>query len=90
MCWHSSPNIDQVEDAINISQTVVDGLREPFIMDGYEVSISASIGIAIYPDDGTDIDTLVSRADKAMYEVKQRENDTCAHLPQIITGETSE
>ena len=41
------PNIDQVEDAINISQTVLDGLREPFIMDGYEVSISASIGIAI-------------------------------------------
>jgi diguanylate cyclase (GGDEF)-like protein/PAS domain S-box-containing protein len=84
------PNIEQVEDAINISQTVLDGLREPFIMDGREVSISASIGIAFYPDDGTDVDTLVSRADKAMYEVKQRGDDTCAHLPQIITGETSE
>jgi diguanylate cyclase (GGDEF)-like protein len=84
------PNIEQVEDAISISQTVLDGLREPFIVDGYEVSISASIGIAIYPDDGTEIDTLVSRADKAMYEIKQRGNDTCAHLPQIITGETSE
>ena len=84
------PNIEQVEDAINISQTVVDGLRAPFIMDGHEVSISASIGIAIYPDDGPDVDTLVSRADKAMYEVKQRGNDTCVHLPQIITGETSE
>jgi diguanylate cyclase (GGDEF)-like protein/PAS domain S-box-containing protein len=84
------PNIEQVKDAISISQTVLDGLREPFIVDGYEVSISASIGIAIYPDDGTDVDTLVSRADKAMYEIKQRGNDTCAHLPQIIIGETSE
>jgi diguanylate cyclase (GGDEF)-like protein/PAS domain S-box-containing protein len=84
------PNIERVEYVINISQTVLDVLREPFIVDGHEVSISASIGIAIYPDDGTDVDTLVSRADKAMYEVKQRENDTYAHLPQTITGETSE
>jgi diguanylate cyclase (GGDEF)-like protein/PAS domain S-box-containing protein len=84
------PNIERAEDVINISQTVLDVLREPFIVDGHEVSISASIGIAIYPDDGTDVDTLVSRADKAMYEVKQRGNDTYAHLPQTITGETSE
>jgi diguanylate cyclase (GGDEF)-like protein len=84
------PNIERVKDVIHISQTVLDGLREPFIVDGHEVSISASIGIAIYPDDGTDVDTLVSRADKAMYEVKQRGNDTCVYLPQIITGETSE
>jgi diguanylate cyclase (GGDEF)-like protein/PAS domain S-box-containing protein len=83
------PNIDRVEDVITISHTVQDVLREPFIVDGHEVSISTSIGIAIYPDDGVDVDTLVSRADKAMYEVKQRGNDTYPGLPQNITGETS-
>ena len=63
------PNIERVEDVVTISQMVQDILRQPFIVNGREVSISASTGIAIYPDDGTDVDTLVSRADKAMYEV---------------------
>ncbi len=83
-------NIDQVEDVITISQTVQDVLRQPFIADGHEVFITASIGIAIYPDDGADVDTLVSRADKAMYDSKQRGHDTCQHDPQTVTGETSE
>jgi diguanylate cyclase (GGDEF)-like protein/PAS domain S-box-containing protein len=84
------PNVDAMEDVVTISQTVLDVLRRPFIVGGREVSISASIGVSIYPDDGTDVDTLVSRADKAMYEVKQRGNDTCQHDPQSITGQTSE
>ena len=83
------PNIERVEDVITISQTAQDVLREPFIVDGREVSISASIGIAIYPDDGTDVDTLVNCADKAMYDSKQRGNGAYQHDPQTITGETS-
>jgi len=70
------PNIERVEDVINTSQTVLDVLREPFIVDGHEISISASIGIAIYPDDGTDVNALVSRADKAMYDSRQRGGGT--------------
>jgi diguanylate cyclase (GGDEF)-like protein/PAS domain S-box-containing protein len=83
------PNIERVEDVVTISQTAQDVLREPFIVDGREVSISASIGIAIYPDDGTDVDTLVNCADKAMYDSKQRGNGAYQHDPQTITGETS-
>ncbi len=84
------PNIDQVEDVIDIAQKVLDALRESFIVDGHKISITASIGIAIYPDDGTDVDTLVSRADKAMYEVKQRGHDAYSRFPQTITHQTSE
>jgi diguanylate cyclase (GGDEF)-like protein/PAS domain S-box-containing protein len=83
-------NVDQAEDVITISQTVQDVLRQPFIVNGQEVSISTSIGIAIYPDDGVDVDTLVSRADKAMYDSKQRGHDTYQHAPPTITGQTSE
>jgi diguanylate cyclase (GGDEF)-like protein/PAS domain S-box-containing protein len=83
------PNIERVEDVVTISQTAQDVLREPFIVNGREVSISASIGIAIYPDDGTDVDTLVNCADKAMYDSKQRGNGAYQHDPQTITGETS-
>jgi diguanylate cyclase (GGDEF)-like protein/PAS domain S-box-containing protein len=84
------PNIERVEDVINSSQTVLDVLREPFIVDGHEILITASIGIAIYPDDGLDVDTLVSRADKAMYDSKQSGHDAYQRYPQTITGETSE
>jgi GGDEF domain-containing protein len=58
------------------------------LLEGREVSISASIGVAIYPDDGTDVDTLVSRADKAMYEAKQRGHNAYSHSPQNVTSET--
>jgi diguanylate cyclase (GGDEF)-like protein/PAS domain S-box-containing protein len=84
------PNIERMEDVVTISQSVQDVLRQPFIVNGREVSISASIGVAIYPDDGTDVDTLVSRADKAMYEDKQKGNGADDHLPQSITDQTSE
>jgi len=81
-------DIERVEDVIAIAQKVLEGFREPFIVDGHEVSISASIGIAIYPDDGTDVDTLVNCADKAMYEAKQRGHNTYSYSPQTVTSET--
>ena len=83
-------NVDRVEDVISISQSVMDILRQPFIVGGREVSISASIGVAIYPDDGTDVETLISRADKAMYEDKQKGSGADGHLPQSITGQPPE
>jgi diguanylate cyclase (GGDEF)-like protein/PAS domain S-box-containing protein len=84
------PNIERMEDVITISHAVQDVLREPFIVDGREVSISASIGVAIYPDDGTDVDTLVSRADKGMYSAKQKGFDTSRPYPQSAHGEPLE
>jgi diguanylate cyclase (GGDEF)-like protein/PAS domain S-box-containing protein len=83
-------NIDRMEDVVTISQSVLDVLRQPYIVGGREVSISVSIGVAIYPDDGADVDTLVSHADKAMYDVKQRGNNSYPHLHQPNTGQTSE
>ncbi len=83
------PDIDQGEDAVTIAQAVLYALRQPFFLDGHDVSISTSIGIAIYPDDGVDVDTLVSRADKAMYNAKQSGHDTYQRYSQAIDSETS-
>jgi diguanylate cyclase (GGDEF)-like protein/PAS domain S-box-containing protein len=82
------PNIVRAEDAINITRIVLDVLGQPFFLVGHEVSISTSIGVAIYPDDGLDIDTLVNRADKAMYEAKQRGHHTYSYFPRTVTSET--
>jgi diguanylate cyclase (GGDEF)-like protein/PAS domain S-box-containing protein len=84
------PDMDQVEGAITIAQKVQDILQAPFIVDGHEISIGASIGIAIYPDEGTDADSLVNHADKAMYEAKQRRHNSYPPFPQTVTDHASE
>lgn len=45
-------------------------LAEPMLLMGTSVSISASVGIAMFPADGRDLDTLLHRADMAMYQAK--------------------
>ncbi len=46
-------------------------ISEPVILDGHRVAVSASIGISACPEDGSDAETLIHRADMAMYVVKQ-------------------
>ncbi|MGK5681970.1 diguanylate cyclase domain-containing protein [Actinoplanes sp. URMC 104] len=50
---------------------ICDRLREPFTIDGRELSVGGSVGIALYPDDATDYETLMKRADSAMYHAKR-------------------
>jgi diguanylate cyclase (GGDEF)-like protein/PAS domain S-box-containing protein len=50
-------------------------LREPFLVDGIEIYVSASVGISSYPGDGADADTLLKHADVAMYSVKDSGRD---------------
>jgi len=61
-----------------VAQRVLNRIAEPMMLSGNRVSVSSSIGIAIYPEDGEDIDTLLKNADAAMYEVKsQGRNAIC-------------
>jgi predicted signal transduction protein with EAL and GGDEF domain len=46
-------------------------VTEPFEIDGTKLQVSASLGIALYPDDSTDADQLVEFADRAMYVAKK-------------------
>ncbi|QYK01622.1 diguanylate cyclase domain-containing protein [Shewanella psychrotolerans] len=55
-----------------VAEHIVNLLAQPFIYDDAEVTISASIGIAFYPQDSDDAETLVKMADKAMYQVKRQ------------------
>lgn len=64
------PELRDRQDAEIIADKFLETLRKPFILDGNEVYISASIGIAVYPSDGESIDELLRHADIAMYNVK--------------------
>lgn len=59
------------EQGIIIAQKIIDSLRTPFRIEDIDVSISASIGIAIYPLHGDDVNTLLRYADIAMYVAKR-------------------
>ena len=59
------------QDAGVVAAKVIKVLSEPFHLQGQECSIGASIGISLYPTDGEDVETLLKRADLAMYRVKQ-------------------
>lgn len=54
-----------------IADDIVATMRQPFVLAGRQVYCSVSIGVAFYPDDGDSVDTLVIKADQAMYEVKK-------------------
>ncbi|MGA9111627.1 MAG: diguanylate cyclase domain-containing protein [Smithella sp.] len=65
------PDIKTIEDAIHVIQKIVDSFSKPFFMDNNQLVVTTSIGIAVYPDDGTDDDILLRNADIAMYQAKQ-------------------
>jgi diguanylate cyclase (GGDEF)-like protein/PAS domain S-box-containing protein len=65
------PGIAVVEHAAKIAGKVLLCFQNPFMLDGHEIQVTASIGIAIYPDDGEDVDTLIRNAELAMCRVKE-------------------
>ena len=63
-------SLSTVEDARRIAEKIVASFYQPFHLDSIDVYVTASLGIAMYPDHGDDLDTLIKKADKAMYEAK--------------------
>ncbi|HER35350.1 MAG TPA: GGDEF domain-containing protein, partial [Halothiobacillaceae bacterium] len=53
-----------------VARKVVDVLDRPFVIDGESIRIGVSIGIAVFPEQGQDADSLIGHADAAMYEAK--------------------
>ena len=64
-----------IEDALQVAQKIVDGFRKPFLIDIHQLIVTTSIGIAVYPNDGTDEGILLKNADQAMYQAKQTGRD---------------
>lgn len=68
-------NLSDMRIADDIAQQIVDTMRNTFCLQGCELQISASVGIALYPQDGMDIETLMKKADIAMYQAKSAGRD---------------
>ena len=59
------------EDAANVAQKVLDAVQQPLSIVGMPIEVTASIGIALYPNDGADPESLLRNADSAMYRAKE-------------------
>ena len=66
------PGLEMPEDSGRVARRISEVLATPFILEGREVFITASIGISIFPIDGQDADALLKHADMAMYHAKER------------------
>jgi diguanylate cyclase (GGDEF)-like protein len=65
-------DITSTKDIMKIMDKIIDTLRKPVLLNEQEFFISASAGVALYPQDGTDVKTLIKNADIAMYKAKTR------------------
>lgn len=70
------PEMRRVESAVEMTRILLDAMREPFRVNGSEVFISGSIGVAIFPNDGDSSDTLLKHAGVAMNQAKLRGRNT--------------
>ncbi len=66
------PKIDSSLDAAKVSSRILEIMKAPFHFDGKEIYSSSSIGISLFPDDGTEVDDLIKCADAAMYQAKEQ------------------
>jgi diguanylate cyclase (GGDEF)-like protein/PAS domain S-box-containing protein len=65
-------DVHQAQDAVNVAGRILEALAAPFSVKGNEVFLSASIGIAVYPQDGEDAASLQRAADSALYAAKRQ------------------
>ncbi len=61
---------NHMEDATVIARKIIESFKEPIGIDGHWIYLSTSIGIAIYPEDATDLETLIKKSDAALYYAK--------------------
>ncbi len=69
------PEVAGSEDTVEVAERILEALRHPWVLDGHEFRITTSIGIATYPTDGEDVQSLLRNADTAMYRAKDQGRD---------------
>ncbi|AFH59526.1 sensor domain-containing protein [Paenibacillus caseinilyticus] len=84
------PGVDTEEEALRAGRSVTELLKEPFELSGQKISVTASVGIALYPRDGGTMDSLVRSADIAMYRSKELGRNACRLFAPSMKDEAKE
>jgi diguanylate cyclase (GGDEF)-like protein len=83
-------DVQSSDDIAALAEKLLERLAMPFQIEGHELSTSASIGIAIHPDDSREFDTLLKKADTALYEAKAAGRNTYRFFTERMNVEASE
>jgi diguanylate cyclase (GGDEF)-like protein/PAS domain S-box-containing protein len=83
------PNLRGPEDAGLVANKIVEDMTRPFMLDGRDMLLSSSLGIAMFPDDGDDSETLMRHSDIAMYDVKAKGKNGFAFFTQSMNHGSS-
>ncbi|HVG23792.1 MAG TPA: diguanylate cyclase, partial [Thermoanaerobaculia bacterium] len=73
------PHVADSHDAATTARRILSTLEQPFVIEGQVLEVGGSIGIALFPEHGTDARTLLRRADVAMYSAKQKQSGYTFH-----------
>jgi diguanylate cyclase (GGDEF)-like protein len=82
--------IQEPNEAAFVAQKVVEAIAIPFTLNGNNVNIGTSIGIAIYPDNGLDHSTLIKNADAAMYHAKENGRNNFQFFSSLMNDKAFE
>lgn len=82
------PEIEHDTKAEDVARHISRCIKRPYLVDGLELSLSTSAGISIFPRDGNDLDTLISRADAAMYQAKQMGRDNIQFFSEELAAKS--
>ncbi len=80
--------LDSTADASAVAEEVLAALARPFQVMGHDMEISASIGIALFPDDASEVDELLRHADAAMYAAKRSGRACFRFFTEDLRGRT--
>lgn len=84
------PSLSHFENATVIVERMLNSFKEPFFIDGNELHITTSIGIALYPDDGETIEALLKNSDTAMYRAKEQGKNNYQFYSPSMNAESLE
>lgn len=79
--------LQSADGALAVARRIQESMRRPFVLEGREVVVTTSIGIALFPDDGENTAELLKHADTAMYHAKDEGRDNCQFYSASLTEE---
>jgi diguanylate cyclase (GGDEF)-like protein len=79
-------DLDDAQSAAQVAQRILQALGRPMTVGEHELFVSASIGVTVYTDDGTDLDGLIKQADLAMYRSKELGRDTFCFFAEELNN----
>ncbi len=84
------PEINKPEDAAHIAAKITSAMSEAHIVEGHRLVVTFSIGISMYPEDGSDSQTLIKNADAALYYAKEKGRNNFQFFTMDMNAEAAE